>query len=90
MSDFKDIEQRAKDMIERCQREKARREHAELADKVFREPEPRAIQKANREKEEAEWLKQLEERWSTRIEKAMQRVEQEKKKYDDKIINLLK
>ena len=48
MADIKDIEQRAKDMIERCQREKARREHAELADKVFREPERRAIQKANR------------------------------------------
>lgn len=90
MTDIKDIEQRAKDMIERCQREKARREHAELADKVFREPERRAIQKANREKEEAERLKQLEERWSPRLEKAMQRAEQEKKKYDDKIMNLLK
>lgn len=90
MTDIKDIEQRAKDMIERCQREKARREHAELADKVFREPERRAIQKANREKEEAERLKQLEERWSPWIEKAMQHAEQEKKRYDDKIMNLLK
>lgn len=78
MTDIKDIEQRAKDMIEQCQRRKAQRKNKELADKIFREPERRAIQKANREKEEAERLKQLEERWSPWIEKAMQRVEQEK------------
>jgi len=83
MTDIKDIEQRAKDIIERCQREKAQREHAELADKVFREPERRAIRKANCEKEEAERLKQMENMWNPYLEKAMQRTEQEKKKYDE-------
>lgn len=90
MADIKDIEQRAKDMIERCQREKARREHAELADKIFREPKRQAAKKEMREREEADQLKQLENRWSPYLEKAMQHVEQEKKRYDDKIMNLLK
>lgn len=90
MTDIKDIEQRAKNMIERCQREKARREHAELADKIFREPKRQAAKKEMREREEADQLKQLENRWSPYLEKAMQRAGQEKKKYDDKIMNLLK
>ena len=38
MADIKDIEQRAKDMIEQCQRKKAQRKNKELADKIFREP----------------------------------------------------
>ena len=38
MTDIKDIEQRAKDMIEQCQRRKVQRENKELADKIFREP----------------------------------------------------
>lgn len=82
MKDIKDIEQRAKDMIEQYQNKKAQREHAELADKIFREPKRQAAKKEMREREEAEQLKQLEERWSPRIEKAMQHVEQEKGKYD--------
>jgi len=90
MTDFKDIEQRAKDIIERCRREKAQQEHAELADKVFREPERRAIQKSNREKEDAERLKQMENMWNPYLEKAMQRVEQEKKKYDERMEKIRK
>ena len=43
-----------------------------------------------REREEADQLKQLENRWSPYLEKAMQHAEQEKKKYDDKIMNALK
>lgn len=81
-----DIEQRAQKLLNDIQR----RKNEKLADKVFREPERRAIQNRNRERKEAEQLKQLEERWSPRIEKAMQHAEQEKKKYDDKIMNLLK
>ena len=73
MTDIKDIEQRAKDMIEHCQREKARREHAGLADKIFREPKRQAAQKEKREREEVEQSKQLENRWSPWLEKAMQR-----------------
>ena len=53
MTDIKDIEQRAKDMIERCQNKKAQREHAELADKIFREPK-RKIAKEQAKKEVAE------------------------------------
>lgn len=80
-----DLEQRAQRLLNDIQR----RKHAELADKVFREPGRRAIQKANREKEEAEQLKRLEEKWNPWLEKAMQHEEQEKKKYDDKL-NALK
>ena len=69
-----DIEQRAQKFLNDIQR----RKQTELADKVFREPERRAIQKENREREEAERLKQLEEKWNPYFEKAMQRVEQEK------------
>lgn len=90
MTDIKDIEQRAKDMIEQCQCRKVQRENKELADKIFREPKRQAAQKEMREREEAEQLKQLENRWSPYLEKAMQRVEQEKKKYDSKIMNALK
>jgi len=90
MTDIKDIEQRAKDMIKRCRREKTQREHAELADKIFREPERKAAQKAIKEREEAERLKQLEERWSPYLEKAMQRAGQKKKEYDDKVVNVVR
>ena len=82
MTDIKDIEQRAKDMIERCQHEKAQRENAKMADKIFREPKRQAAQKEAREKAEAEQLKQLEGRWNPWIEKAMQRVSQEQEKRD--------
>ena len=75
-----DLEQRAQRLLDDIQR----RKQAELAEQIFREPKRRAIQKANREKEEAEQLKQLENRWSPYLEKAMQHEEQEKKKYDDK------
>lgn len=90
MTDIKDIEQRAKDMIEQCQRRKVQRENKELADKIFREPKRQAAKKEMREREEADQLKQLENRWNPYLERAMQRAEQEKKKYDDKIMNALK
>lgn len=80
-----DLEQRAQRLLDDIQR----RKQAELADQIFREPKRRAIQKANREKEEAEALKRLEEKWNPWLEKAMQHEEQEKKKYDDKL-NALK
>ena len=73
-----DLEKRAQKLLDDIQR----RKQAELADKIFREPERRAIQKENREREEAEQLKQLEERWSPWIEKAMQHAEQEREERD--------
>ena len=72
MTDIKDIEQRAKDMIEQCQRRKVQRENAEGVDKVFREPKRQAAKKEMQEREEADQLKQLENRWSPYLEKAMQ------------------
>jgi len=90
MTDIKDIEQRAKDMIERCRRKKTQREHAKLADKIFREPERKAAQKVMKEREEAERLKQLEERWNPYLEKAMQYAGQKKKEYDGKILNVVR
>ena len=69
-----DLEQRAQKLLDDIQR----RKQAELADKIFREPERRAIQKENREREEAEQLKQLEARWSPWIEKAMHHENQER------------
>ena len=90
MTDIKDIEQRAKDMIEQCQRRKAQRENKELADKIFREPKrKRAKEHAKKEAAERE-RQELENRWSPYLEKVMQHAEQEKKKYDDKIMNALK
>lgn len=80
-----DIEQRAQRLLDDIQR----RKQSELADQVFREPKRRAIEKANREREEADELKRLEEKWNPWLEKAMQHKEQEKKKYDDKL-NALK
>ena len=72
MTDINDIEQRAKDLIERCQREKAQRENKELADKIFGEPK-RKIAKEQAKKEAAEHERQeLENRWSPYLEKAMQ------------------
>lgn len=76
-----DLEQRAQSLLDDIQR----RKQAELADQIFREPKRRAIEKANREKEEADELKRLEEKWNPWLEKAMQHEEQEKKKYDDKL-----
>lgn len=73
MTDIKDIEQRAKDMIEQCQRKKVQRENKELADKIFREPErKRAKEHAKKEAAECERQK-LENRWSPYLEKAMRR-----------------
>lgn len=89
MTDIKDIEQRAKDMIERCQRRKVQRENKELADKIFREPKRQAAKKEMREREEAEALKQLENRWSPWLEKTMQKEEQKQKDYE-KLINKFK
>lgn len=88
MTDIKDVEQRAKDMIEKCRRAKAQRENAVLADKIFHEPKRQAEQKAKQEREETERQKQLEERWSPYLERAMQRMEQEQQKHD-KIVNKL-
>ena len=89
MADIKDIEQRAKDMIEQCQRRKAQRENKELADKIFREPErKRAKEHAKKEASERE-RQELENRWSPYLEKAMQREEQKQKDYE-KIINKFK
>ena len=45
-----DLEQRAQRLLDDIQR----RKQAELAEQIFREPKRRAIQKANREKEETE------------------------------------
>ncbi len=89
MTDIKDIEQRAKDMIEQCQCRKVQRENKELADKIFREPKRQAAKKEMREREEVEQLKQLENRWSPYLEKAMQREEQKQKDYE-KLINKFK
>ena len=73
MADIKDIEQRAKDMIEQCQRRKAQRENKELADKIFREPErKRAKEHAKKEAAERE-RQELENRWSPYLEKVMRR-----------------
>ena len=44
-----------------------------MADRIFREPKRQAAQKEKREREEAEQSKQLENRWSPWLEKAMQR-----------------
>ncbi len=73
-----DLEQKAQKLLDDIQR----RKNKELADRIFREPERRAIQKENREREEAEQLKQLEERWSPYLEKAMQRENQEREERD--------
>lgn len=62
-----DIEQRAQKLLDDIQRRKNER----LADKVFREPERRAIQNRNREQEETERLKQMEKRLNPYLEKAM-------------------
>ncbi len=73
MTDVKDIEQRAKDMIEQCQRRKVQRENAEGVDRIFREPIRKKI-KEQAKKEAAEHERQeLESRWSPYLEKAMQR-----------------
>ena len=73
MMDIKDIEQRAKDMIEQCQCRKAQKEHAELADKIFREPERKtAREQAKKEAAERE-RQELEGRWGPYLEKAMAR-----------------
>ena len=80
-----DIEQRAQKLLDDIQR----RKNEKLADKVFREPERRAIQNRNREQEETERLKQMEKRWNPYLEKAMQRVEQEQRDRD-KLMNKFK
>ena len=73
MTDIKDIEQRAKDMIEQCQRRKVQRENAEGVDRIFREPK-RKIAKEQTTGENAECERhELENRWSPYLEKAMQR-----------------
>ncbi len=77
-----DIEQRAQKLLNDIQR----RKNEKLADKVFREPERRAIENRNREQEETERLKQMEKRWNPYLEKAMQRVEQEQQDRD-KLMN---
>lgn len=77
-----DIEQRAQKFLDDIQRRKNKR----LADKVFREPERRAIQNKNREKEEAERLKQTEKLWNPYLEKAMHRVEKEQQERE-KLMN---
>ena len=80
-----DIEQRAQKFLDDIQRRKNER----LADKVFREPERRAIQNRNREQEETKRLKQMEKRWNPYLEKAMQRVEREQQDRD-KLMNKFK
>ena len=73
MTDIKDIEQRAKDMIEQCQRRKVQRETPEGVDRIFREPK-RKIAKEQAKRENAERERQeLENRWSPYLEKAMRR-----------------
>ena len=73
-----DVEQRAQKLLDDIQQ----RKNEKLADKIFREPKRREAEKEAREKAEAEQLKQLEERWSPWIEKAMQRAEQEREERD--------
>ncbi len=73
MTDVKDIEQRAKDMIEQCQRRKVQRENAEGVDRMFRESIRKKIkEETNRENAERE-RQELENRWSPYLEKAMKR-----------------
>lgn len=73
MTDIKDIEQRAKDMIEQCQIRRAQRKNAELVDKIFREPErKRAKEQARKEAAERE-RQELENRWGPYLKKAMDR-----------------
>ena len=73
MTDIKDIEQRAKDMIEQCQRKKAQRENKELADKIFREPIRKKIKEQTKRENAERERQELENRWSPYLEKAMQR-----------------
>lgn len=80
-----DIEQRATKLLNDIEHRKAER----LADKVFREPERRAVQKEIREREEAERLKESRELWNPYLEKAMQRAEQETKERD-RLVNMFK
>lgn len=73
MTDIKDIEQRAKDMIEQCQRKKAQRENKELADKIFREPIRKKIKEQTKRENAERERQELENRWSPYLEKAMKR-----------------
>lgn len=80
MTDIRDIEQRAKDMIEWCQRKREQREYAAQADKIFGKPR-RDAAKEQAKKEAAERERQeLENRWSPWLEKAMKRYGQEIKR----------
>ena len=80
-----DIEQRAQRLLDDIQR----RKNEKLADKVFREPVRRATQNENREREEAERLKQMEKKWNPYLEKEMKRVEQEQQDRE-KLMNKFK
>lgn len=73
MTDIKDIEQRAKDMIEQCQRRKVQMENAELADRIFREPIRKKIKEQTKRENAERERQELENRWSPYLEKAMQR-----------------
>ena len=66
------------------------RKNNRLADEIFRKSKQREAQKEAWRKEEIEQSKRSKELWNPYLEKAMQRAEQEKKKYDDKIMNALK
>ena len=80
MTDIRDIEQRAKDMIERCQRKREQQEYTEQADKIFGKPR-RDAAKERTKKEAAERERQeLEDRWNPWLEKAMKRYGQEIKR----------
>ena len=73
MTDIKDIEQRAKDMIEQCQRRNVQRENAEGVDRIFREPIRKKIKEQTKRENAERGRQELENRWSPYLEKAMQR-----------------
>lgn len=73
-----DLEQRAQKLLDNI----ASRRNKELADKIFRESKQREAQKEMQEREEMKQLKRKEELWNPYLEKAMQRVEQEKQEHD--------
>ena len=79
---MEDIEQRAQNLLNQL---KAKR-HAELADKVFREPErKKAKEQAKKEAAERE-RKEIMDRWGDRLAKAQEHMEQ-KQAEQEQLIN---
>ena len=74
-----DVEKKAMELLHGIKCRKMERE----ADRIFREPKLRAERKEAYEREAAEQQKQSEGLWNPYLEKAMQRVEQEQREYDE-------